>query len=107
MEYLQEHDDSPFSLFEIREPLPGAMLFMENPCTGIFEILFSNSQGAIFLGGPDIPPHTYNESTHLLTRVTDPGRHYLELSYLNHILGGSQNQAEEALMSRNPEFVFC
>lgn len=104
VDYLKEHEDSPISLLEIKEPLPGDLLFTENSCTGIFELLFSNSLGAIFLGGPDIPPHTYNEGTHLMTWVTDPGRHYLELSYLFHILGGSQNEGQEALMSQNPEY---
>ena len=40
--------------------------------------LFSISKGALFMGGPDIPPAVYNESVHLLTSVTDPFRHYCE-----------------------------
>ena len=43
------------------------------------------------MGGPDIPPRIYNEATHLLTLVTDPFRHYLETSFIFHLLGGSQN----------------
>jgi putative glutamine amidotransferase len=104
VEYLEEQKDPAFSLFEIHESLPGDELYAENSCTPVFEALFSNSRGAIFPGGPDIPPHTYNEAMHLLTRVTDPGRHYLELSYLFHILGGRQNERQEALMKQNPEY---
>ncbi len=102
--YLEEHRDSPFSLYEISTPLPGDQLFAKNPCTGIFKQLFSNSKGAIFLGGPDIPPHTYGEREHLMTRVEDPGRHYLELSYLFHILGGKQDESYESFMTANTDY---
>lgn len=56
------------------------------------------------MGGPDLPPGTYGESTHLLTRVSDPGRHYFELSYLFHILGGDQSSNIEVLMKRKPDY---
>lgn len=103
-EYLLENQELPFSLLEIKDSLPGYQLFEENQCSSTFKKMFSNSMGAIFLGGPDIPPHTYNESMHLMTSVKDPGRHYLELSYLFHILGGSQDEDLEAFMVDNPEY---
>jgi putative glutamine amidotransferase len=85
--------NSLFSLREIQGELGPENLFRENPATGQFRELFSCSKGALFMGGPDIPPVAYGEKIHLLTRVTDPFRHYLELSYLFHLLGGSQNEA--------------
>ncbi len=102
--YLLENPLLPFSLSEINEDLPGDMIFKENSCSGSFKQLFSTSEGAIFMGGPDIPPHTYNEPIHLLTRVSDPVRHYFELSYLFHILGGSQNPQHAALMNVKPQY---
>jgi putative glutamine amidotransferase len=42
---------------------------------------------------------------HLLTRVTDPYRHYLEASYLFHLLGGEQNEEWEAFMQRGDEYL--
>ena len=102
--YLEENPKLRFSLFEINKALPGDMIFAENSCSESFRQLFNTSEGAVFLGGPDIPPHTYNEPLHLLTRVTDPARHYLELSYLFHILGGNQNPQKEALMINNPQY---
>ncbi len=103
-DYLAENTHLPFSLTRISEDLPGDMIFKENSCSATFKKLFSTSDGAIFMGGPDISPHTYNESLHLLTRVTDPARHYLELSYLFHILGGNQNSRHIALMKNNPRY---
>ena len=91
--YIDQHKNSPFSLREIKGELVPANIFRENPATGQFRELFEGSEGALFMGGPDIPPVVYGEEVHLLTRVTDPYRHYLELSYLFHLLGGSQNTA--------------
>ncbi len=95
----------PFSLKEVTGELPAEQIYLENSCSGVFKNLFDNSKGAIFMGGPDLPPTTYNESTHLLTRIMDPGRHYLELSFLFHILGGNQDKAFKPLMKKNPEYA--
>lgn len=103
-DYLAKHPQLPFSLYAISNDLPGNMIFTENSCSPIFKKLFMHSEGAIFLGGPDIPPSTYNESMHLLTRVSDPARHYLELSYLFHILGAKQNPLHMAYMKHKPEY---
>jgi putative glutamine amidotransferase len=89
--YLVQHPSVPFSLREISDSLYPGDLFRENPATAHFRELFACSRGALFMGGPDIPPDVYGEEVHLLTQVTDPFRHYLELSYIFHLLGGSQN----------------
>lgn len=57
------------------------------------------------MGGPDIPPVTYNEKVHLLTSVTDPFRHYGELSYLFHLLGGRQDQDWIPFMEKNRDYL--
>jgi putative glutamine amidotransferase len=89
--YIEELGTTRFSLREIVGELEPATLFSTNPATGDFKDLFSCSNGALFMGGPDIPPVVYGEKVNLLTGVTDPFRHYLELSYLFHLLGGSQD----------------
>lgn len=88
---LQDEPDSYFSLKEIGEELEAGMLFGNNPCSSLFKALFHSSEGALFMGGPDIPPGLYGEEVHLLSSVTDPYRHYLEASFIFHLLGGSQD----------------
>lgn len=90
--YMVQHPSQAFSLREIFGELQAGNIFTENPCSPQFNSLFKGSKGALFMGGPDIPPVTYKEKVHLLTSVTDPFRHYCELSYLFHLLGGSQDE---------------
>ncbi len=89
--YIDLHSATHFSLREIKGELEPENIFRKNPATGQFRELFECSNGALFMGGPDIPPVCYGEEVHLLTGVTDPFRHYVELSYLFHLLGGSQD----------------
>lgn len=103
--YLDTLENSIFSLREIRAELDAANIFRENDATRQFRELFSCSRGALFMGGPDIPPAVYGEKVHLLTRVTDPFRHYMELSYLFHILGGSQDEAWTPYLEEKPNYV--
>jgi putative glutamine amidotransferase len=91
LEKASENPNGIFTLTEITEELQPDILFKINPCTPRFEELFRKSEGALFLGGPDIPPGLYNEPVHLLTSVTDPFRHYLESSFIFHLLGGNQD----------------
>lgn len=103
--YLAQTGKSMFSLQEIKEELGPENIFRKNPASDKFRELFEHSRGALFMGGPDIPPVVYGEDIHLLTSVTDPFRHYLELSYLFHLLGGSQNAAWIPYMDANPDYV--
>lgn len=57
------------------------------------------------MGGPDIPPVTYDEKVHLLSSVTDPYRHYFELSYLFHLLGGTQDPAWQPYLNENKDYL--
>lgn len=103
--YLQENPDLPFSLREINGKLDPGSLFGNNDCSADFIRLFEHSIGALFMGGPDIPPLLYNENIHLLTRVTDPYRHYLETSYVFHLLGGSQDPSWEGFLEKNRNYM--
>jgi putative glutamine amidotransferase len=102
--YLQSQQTAPFSLRAIQAELGPENLFGNNPATQQFRQLFEGSQGALFMGGPDIPPVVYNEPVHLLTSVTDPFRHYVELSYLFHLLGGSQDKEWKAYLEDNRNY---
>ena len=89
--YLQDEGITNVTLVKISSDLNPDNIFKKNGCSDTFLKLFSNSNGAIFFGGPDIPPTCYHEPTNLLTIITDPYRHYMELSFLFHMLGGSQD----------------
>jgi putative glutamine amidotransferase len=103
--YLEHEDTDLFSLREVRADLGPDNIFMENQATAQFRELFNNSRGALFMGGPDIPPVVYGEKVHLLTSVTDPFRHYLELSYLFHLLGGTQDTEWAPFLEAYPAYV--
>ena len=92
------------ALYAIDKPISEAVLFTNNELTDIFNELFRQSEGALFLGGPDIPPAVYGEPFNLLTVVTDPFRHYLEASFLFHLLGGSQNPQFTPLLEDKPDY---
>jgi putative glutamine amidotransferase len=104
-EWLSAHPGSPCSIREVSCELGAQELFGQNDCSGIFRKLFNNSRGALFMGGPDIPPELYGEKVYLLTRVTDPFRHLLECSYLFHILGGTQDPGWIPLMEENRDYL--
>jgi len=96
------------------EAVAGALtadnLFQKNACSDAFYRLFKNSEAAIFFGGDDIPPVAYGRKTSLLTDISTPMRHYFELSFLFHLLGGGQNSDFKPFMEEKPEFVvygFC
>ncbi len=78
-------------------------IFKTNDLTGELAEIFRQSDGIIFFGGPDIPPAVWGERTSLLTEITDPYRHYFELSAIFHLLGGYQDQNLRPLLEENPE----
>jgi len=80
------------------------VLFQKNELTAEFEQIFAKSDGIIFFGGADIPPRIYDEDTSLLTAVRTPYRHYLELSLVFHLLGGSQDKKFIPLLRSKPDF---
>ena len=103
--YIHQQPGSIFSLEEVKGSLEPGNIFRENPASRQFKKLFESSRGALFMGGPDIPPLTYGEEIHLLTQVTDPYRHYVELSFIFHLLGGSQNPDWVPYLEENPDYL--
>ena len=103
-DYIQKEGLSNIMLVRIDVDLSPENLFKNNSCSAIYKKLFENSNGAIFFGGPDIPPTVYGEQTNILTIITDPYRHYMELSFLFHLLGGSQDTTFVPLLKSRHEY---
>jgi len=103
-EYLNEEGIANVMLVKIDAELSPENIFKNNSSSDVFKKLFENSNGAIFFGGPDIPPTCYGEQTNLLTVITDPYRHYLELSFLFHMLGGSQDTTFTPLLNNRTNY---
>ncbi|NOR14937.1 MAG: hypothetical protein GQ544_04470 [Candidatus Aminicenantes bacterium] len=79
-------------------------LFGKNPFSAEFRNIVAKSDGAVIYGGSDIPPYIYGEKTHLLTGIRSPYRHYLEMSFVFHLLGGYQDESHAPLMDSLPEY---
>ncbi|MDY0347947.1 MAG: gamma-glutamyl-gamma-aminobutyrate hydrolase family protein [Tenuifilaceae bacterium] len=103
-DFLEILADERFKLLEIEGELNPENLYVENDCSNAFREIFSNSKGIIFFGGPDMPAATYGKQTNLLTSITDVHRHYVELSFLYHLLGGSQNEDYKPLLESRPDY---
>ncbi len=79
-------------------------LFQENDVSQDFKSIFEKSDGIIFFGGADIPPYLYGEKTRLLTGIRTPYRHFMELSFVFHLLGGDQDLGYTPLLTADPTF---
>jgi putative glutamine amidotransferase len=88
----------------ISAPIQAETVFQKNACTPEFEKVFSQADGIIFFGGPDIPAYLYKEKTSLLTIIEDPYRHFLEVSFAFHLLGGYQDESYQPLLEKRPDF---
>ena len=93
-----------FHFHEISAELSPADLFKTNAASKEFADIVRKSGGIIFFGGPDIPPVAYGRKTSLLTVITDPFRHYMELSLVFHLLGGFQDESFKGLLDGRPDF---
>ncbi|MDX9774154.1 MAG: gamma-glutamyl-gamma-aminobutyrate hydrolase family protein [Bacteroidales bacterium] len=108
-EYIAANGLIRFHLHEVNAPLTEDMVYKQNPCSDDFGKIFENSAGIIFFGGNDIPPALYGEKN-CYSRTTDPGRHYFEVSFLFHLLGGTRNLTFKPLLEENPDYMvtgFC
>jgi putative glutamine amidotransferase len=92
------------SFFPISASISAETVFRKNACTPEFEKVSSQADGIIFFGGPDIPPSLYKEKTSLLTIIEDPFRHFLEVSFAFHLLGGYQDDSFQSLLEKRPDF---
>jgi putative glutamine amidotransferase len=88
----------------ISAPISAETVFQKNSCTPEFEKIFALADGIIFFGGPDIPPSLYKEKTSFLTIIKDPYRHFLEVSFIFHLLGGYQNESFQPLLEQRLDF---
>jgi putative glutamine amidotransferase len=103
-DFLKEQNIENITLFPLTSRLDPSNLFITNDLSEPFRMLFDKSEGVIFFGGPDIPPAIYGEQTNLLTIITDPHRHYHELSFLFHLLGGSQDENFRPFLEDRPDY---
>ncbi len=79
-------------------------LFMSNKWSSRFEEIFKSSDGLIFFGGDDIPPAIYGENTFITTKIIERTRNW-EISFMFHLIGGSQNHNLAPLLEQNPDFT--
>lgn len=101
--FINENGYDNITIEKIEGELSIKNLFEKNSCTSQFEELFENTDALIFFGGSDIPPSTYNEETFLTTEHFDAGKNW-ELSFLHHLIGGSQSDIEP-LLTRKPNYT--
>lgn len=104
-DYILKNGIDNIRLLPIVHKLNADAIYKNNDCSIDFEKIFNGSKAIIFFGGPDMPPACYGDSTSLLTVITDPNRHYLELSFLYHLLGGYQDSAFNPLLKQNPKYT--
>ncbi|MBN2417737.1 gamma-glutamyl-gamma-aminobutyrate hydrolase family protein [bacterium] len=93
-----------FVFHAVRGALNPENLYGENPCTDEYRNIFSKSDAVIFFGGADMPPELYGRKTSLLSALRTPMRHYFELSFIFHLLGGHQDPDFRPLLRDRPDF---
>lgn len=103
--FIKENELSFIELKKVNGVIMPDQLYDNNDLSSVYNDLFEKSKGIFFLGGPDLPPAIYGEPMSLLTRMTDPYRHYFEASFLFHLLGGYQDERFEPLLNANPNYV--
>lgn len=102
--YVQDKKLDGIKFHAVSAPLGLNDIYKTNAASKEFEEIFAKSDGMIFFGGSDILPAAYGQKTSLLTAIEDPYRHYLELSFIFHLLGGSQNEAALGFLEKRPNF---
>lgn len=108
MEFVKENNLEWFKFHQISGELRKDRLFQKNSCSAEFEEIFKKSDGIIFFGGEDIPPYIYKKKTNLLTNIETPYRHFLELSFIFHLLGGFQDEKFKPFLESKAEFpILC
>ena len=102
---LKDQPHSYIHLEQIDSNLKEDELFHSNSLSEKFYDIFKKSDGMLFLGGYDIPPSIYGQKTGFTTNINDPNRYYFELSFLFHLLGGSQNNDFRPYLEEKPNYV--
>ena len=104
MEYVEKNKMDWMKFHKLTGEINARNLFEKNPLTADFRDIFEKSDGIIFLGGYDIPPVVYHQKTGLLTQIQTPYRHFLEISFVFHLLGGFQNESLKPFLDSHPQF---
>ncbi|MGQ8335098.1 gamma-glutamyl-gamma-aminobutyrate hydrolase family protein [Sunxiuqinia sp. A32] len=107
--FIRENEMEKFHLQRLTGTFTLENIFEENDFSSNFNVMFEQSKGIILFGGPDIQPEAYGEEN-TYSQVTDPDRHFFELSYIFHLLGGKQNPDFVPYLERNPRYFiigFC
>ena len=102
--FVKENNIKCIKFKEIYGNLDINNIYTKNECTDDFNDVFQNSDGIIFFGGWDIPPVYYGQKTQLTVGIKTPNRHLFELSFLFHLLGGSQNGGFNNFLEENPNY---
>jgi putative glutamine amidotransferase len=103
--YVEENKLSWVSFIVIKGEVNTGDLLKKNQWTEQFKAIFDKTDGIIFTGGMDIPPAIYGEKQLLLTKATTPVRNYYELSFLFHLLGGSQDPEFVPFLESHKDYV--
>lgn len=101
--FIKENGYDHITLRIVEGKLLKENLFETNNCTTQFKELFETTDALIFFGGMDIPPSIYNEETFLTTEHFDVGKNW-ELSFMHHLIGGSQSDVKPLLVDK-PDFT--
>ncbi len=80
-------------------------LFGKNKWTEQFKDIFDRTDGIIFTGGADIPPAVFSEENDLLTVADTPNRCLYEVSFIFHLIGGSQNPQFVSFLENRPNYT--
>ena len=104
-DYSDLIEDFPEIGFHKLKGIDPDQIFSENLLTSEFEKVFRYSKGIIFNGGPDIPPGIYNEDMSIITTVTDPYRHYGEISFLFHLIGNPGTPEFTPFLKSRPRYM--
>jgi len=103
-EYVKANSLSWISFVKIKGQVEMDQLFKDNLWTQQFKTVFEQADGIVFTGGMDIPPALYSEERHLLTRASTPVRSFYEVSFLFHLVGGSQDPSFKPFLASNREY---
>lgn len=107
-DYSQVEQISGVTLIACKSEISDSVIFKKNACSPDFQKVFEMADAILFNGGPDIPPAIYGEKTHITTEITDPARHFFEISFLFHLIGSSKNPSQQALLKYKPNLpVWC
>ncbi|MBN1222782.1 MAG: gamma-glutamyl-gamma-aminobutyrate hydrolase family protein [Candidatus Aminicenantes bacterium] len=104
MQYVTDKKIEWLKFHEIRTPLDRKSLFQNKALHDEFDKIFKRSDGVIFFGGYDIPAYVYEEKTSLLSDIIYPYRHFIEISAVFYLLGGSQDKDFNGFLESKPGF---